>query len=275
MNSFVSPKTILQEHDIYPSKHLGQNFLVDEEALQELLRAAELSADDTVLEVGGGVGTVTRQVAERVAHVVTVEKDKRLVPIFREQTKEFNNIEIIEGDILNVSKSYKLKAKSYKLLGTPPYYLTARLFRTFLEEASQRPALIALIIQKEVAQKICAEPPDMSLLALSVQLFGEPKIVREVSQNAFWPQPEVDSSLLVVRVYAKPRIEKNHIKIFFRLAKITFAHPRQQLQKTLSKGLHIPREQILAKLAEASIEPRRRPETLSIEEWKKLLRLFG
>lgn len=276
MSHFLSPKIILQQHNLHPNKLLGQNFLLDEGALNDLAAAAELAPTDTALEVGGGVGTVTRALARRAGRIVSVEKDKHLVPILREQTKDMPNVDVVEGDILEISniKSQISNLRNYKLVGTPPYYLTARLFRTFLEEASVRPSLIVLIIQKEVAEKICAKPPRTNMLALSVQIFGEPKIIREISHSAFWPEPEVDSALLAVRVYPEPLVGEMRIKTFFRIAKAAFAHPRQQLQKTLAGGLDIPREETMRALSSAGINTHRRPETLSIQEWQSLLRVL-
>ena len=252
-----------------PNKHLGQNFLINEKALEDLLIASELSSSDTVVEVGGGLGTITRELAKHAGRVVVVEKDKLLVPILQEQTKEFPNVEVVEGDILQFSTTSLSPAPPYyKLVGAPPYYLTARLFRKFLDEEKVRPTRVAFIIQKEVAQKICARPPDMNLLALSVQVYGRPKIIREVSRGCFWPQPNVDSALLTVDVFETPRIEENLLPRFFEIVKAGFSSPRKQLQNNLQK---IFGEKTATTLAEAGIEPSRRAETLSLEEWKKLV----
>lgn len=264
-------KEIYLQHDILmPNKRLGQNFLINQDILNDLIAAAQLEKNDTVLEIGGGMGTVTTEMAKYANRVVTIEKDKTLIPVLREQTAGFNNIEIIEGDALRIQNT-EYRIQDYKLVGTPPYYLTARLFRNFLEEEPVRPSRIAVIIQKEVAQKICAKTPDMNLLALSVQLYGSPTIIRIVSKGAFWPQPTVDSALLVVNIYPTPLIEEKNIPLFFKIAKAGFAHPRQQLQKTLSQGLGLTKEQITTWLSQNNIEQTRRPETLSINEWKTLI----
>ncbi|MBI2462950.1 MAG: 16S rRNA (adenine(1518)-N(6)/adenine(1519)-N(6))-dimethyltransferase [Candidatus Spechtbacteria bacterium] len=285
-------KEIYLQHDILmPNKRLGQNFLVNQDILNALIAAAQLDKNDTVLEIGGGLGTVTTEIAKYVGRVVTIEKDRALIPILREQTANYKNIEIIEGDALRIQNT-EYRIQDYKLVGTPPYYLTARLFRKFLDEEPIRPSRIAVIIQKEVAQKICAKTPDMNpvrgregsqrrstsngmnLLALSVQLYGNPTIVRIVSKGAFWPQPTVDSALLVVDVYPSPVIAEKDIPLFFKIAKAGFAHPRQQLQKTLSQGLGLPKEKITIWLAQNDIEQTRRPETLSLNEWKTLVNRY-
>ena len=255
-------QSLLAEYDIEPNKVLGQNFLVHEWVLNEIITAANISSDDTVVEVGGGVGIVTQALAKKAARVITVEKDRNLIPILKKLAEKYPNIEVVEGDILKFDpKNYKLRPAAYKLVGNPPYYLTGRLFRTFLEDPEKRPSSITVVIQKEVAKKMLQKPPRMNLLALSVQVFGNPHIVRAIPKSAFWPQPSVQSTLIVVDVYDKPPVPENHIEELFRIAKGAFLHTRKQLKNT------IPEDQ----LKKAGIDPQRRPQTLTIEEWGKIL----
>jgi len=260
MFSIPQLKELLTKHDVSPNKVLGQSFLVNEKALQGLVEAADISKNDTIVEVGSGPGIITKALAENAKRVIAVEKDKKLVPILADQIKEYANVEIVEGDILRFDpKKYGLANNSYKLVGNPPYYLTSRLFRTFLENIASRPSRIVLTIQKETAQKIVSDPPRMNLLSVSVQVFGKPRIVRMVSKGAFWPMPRVDSAILVVEVYQKPITE--NVSKFFKIVHSAFLHPRKQLKNTLP----------LDQLEKAGIEPTRRPQTLTIEEWVKIV----
>ena len=255
-------QSLLAEYDLSPNKVLGQNFLIHSRVLEDLIRVAKISSGDTVVEVGGGVGIITEALAETGARIITVEKDKNLIPILKKLAKKYPNIEVVEGDILTFNPStYNLKPNNYKLLGNPPYYLTGRLFRTFLENPAKRPTSIALVIQTEVARRIMQKPPRMNILALSIQVFGNPILKYIIPRGAFWPPPNVQSALMFIDIYKKPRIPENHIEELFRIAKGAFLHPRKQLKNTLSENT----------LRSAGIDPQRRPQTLTIEEWGKLM----
>src|SRR3989338_8347416 len=177
-----SPKTvkeILTEYKTVPSKGMGQNFLVNKGALEKIIKSADLKKEDVVLEVGPGIGTLTQELAKSVSKVIAIEKDKKMIEILKETLKEFKNVEIIQGDILKLNPiPYTLNP--YKVVANIPYYLTSPLIRKFLE-APQPPSEMVLMIQKEVAQRICAKPPEMSLLAVSVQFYADTKIISQVS----------------------------------------------------------------------------------------------
>src|SRR3989344_3180155 len=186
-------------------KYLGQHFLKNKKILEEMARAAELSKKDIVLEVGPGRGTLTEILAARAKKVIAVEKDRDLIPVLREKFRDYKNAEIIEGDIL--AKAVKpplggLTAKSYKIVANIPYYITSRFLRIFLSNSKVRPKLMVLMLQKEVAERICAKPPRMSLLALSVQLYAKPEIIRRVSKGQFSPPPKVDSAIIKITPFA-------------------------------------------------------------------------
>lgn len=262
MLSILQLKELFLKHNISPNKVLGQNFLINEKALDNLLKTADISPNDTIVEVGAGLGVITKELAKRAKRVITIEKDKKLFPILVDQIKEYKNIEAIEGDILAFDpQKYGLENNEYKLVGNPPYYLTARLFRTFLENIHTRPSRIVVTIQKETAQKIVAEPPRMNLLSVAVQAFGKPKIAHIVSKGAFWPKPGVDSAILTVEVYKTPLIAENKIREFFQIVHAAFLHPRKQLKNTLPAEC----------LEKAGIEPTRRPQTLTVEEWGRIV----
>jgi len=261
----------LKYHRIYPIKRLGQNFLIDKNVLRKIVEAAELSKNDTVLEVGPGIGNLTIELAKKVKKIIAVEKDKRMVEILKERLKEerIENVEIVNEDILKFLPSFKVRG-CYKVVANIPYYLTSRLIRNLLE-IERKPKLIVLMIQKEVAQRICAKPPKMNLLAVSVQFYAKPKIVSFVSKNCFWPRPKVDSTIIKIEPKKEDLIDKD---LFFEIVKAGFSQPRKQLINNLSKKLKEKKEIIKKFLFKAKILPIKRAEALSIEDWKKLTKIF-
>jgi len=273
---------LLAEHDITPNKVLGQNFLINEDVVRLFVESANITKDDVVVEVGPGTGIITKELAKHAGQVLAVEKDPYMVRILQDELKELKNVRVINEDILkfqitnnpetnkqtsNDSNQTLKKTGAWKLVGAIPYYLTGRLFRKFLEETENRPELISVIIQKEVAEKITAKPPKMNLLAISVQLYGVPKIIKKVPKEFFWPRPKVDSAILAVENIKKPEVDG---KKFFKVVRAGFSAPRKQLISNLSKKLDISREEAEKVLKKCDVEPQRRAETLSVEEWIKL-----
>jgi 16S rRNA (adenine1518-N6/adenine1519-N6)-dimethyltransferase len=248
-------------------KHLGQNFLTDKNVLQKIIDSADIKSDDVVLEVGPGTGILTAELAKKAKKIIAVEKDKSIIEVLKENIKNFGNIEIVEGDILK----FNIKEKKYKIISNIPYYLTSPLIRKFLEEKNP-PQEIILMIQKEVAKRICESPPNMSLLAVSVQFYANAKILFNVSKNSFWPVPKVDSAVIKIISH---KISKNiNPDLFFKIVKAGFSHPRKQLASNLSKELKIKKEEINKILLENNIQPTQRAETLYIEDWKNLAKLL-
>jgi len=261
-------KNLLKKYQLRPLKHFGQNFLIDQGALRKIIAAADLKAQDIVLEIGPGIGTLTQELAERAKKVMAVEKDWRLIDILKETLKGFQNIEIIQGNILKV----KLPTlKNYKVVGNLPFYLTAPVIRQFLESNEAKPRSMVLVVQKEVGQRICAKPPHMNLLAVSVQFYAEPKIIYYISKKSFWPQPEVDAAIIKITPYQNMVGEK---ELFFKIAKAGFSQPRKQLINNLSKGLKMNREEVNVWLPKNRIQPFQRAETLSIDDWLNLTKTF-
>ena len=285
----TSPKTIkelLLKHGSKPNKILGQNFLIDKNVLNKIILAADIKRSDMILEVGPGIGTLTKELAQNAGKVIAIEKDKKMLSILKETLAEYKNIEIINADIL----SYKLQVTSYKVVANIPYYLTSPLIRKFLE-AKNRPEQMVLMIQKEVAQRICASPAvvsaeegktqtrrrqgyggrGMSLLAVSVQFYAEPKIISYISKNCFMPSPKVDSAIIKIT----PQ-EKNNInaELFFRIAKAGFSQPRKQLSGNLAKNLELSKKDVETWLVKNNIKPSQRAETLSISDWQNLTNSF-
>jgi len=269
---------ILRHYNIRPSKGLGQNFLVDESVLERILEASQLSPSDIVLEVGPGTGLLTRRLAQVAASVITVELDRKMLPVLAEALRGCTNVHIVQGDILEldpvteVAKALGITDVSslrYQVVANLPYYITSAALRHLLA-ARIRPERLTVMVQREVAQRIMAPPGELSLLAISVQVFGAPEIACLVPARAFFPQPKVDSAVLRVRIYDRPRVAAEEQARFFATVRAGFAQKRKQVHNSLTHALHIPHEGVLAALAEAGVAPDRRPQTLSIEEWASL-----
>lgn len=263
MNSL---KGQMEKYELKPNKLLGQNFLVDKNALAKIVSTAELSKNDTVLEIGPGLGALTEKIGERAGKVIAVEKDKQLARILKEKFGSNKNIEVVEGDILKVLG--ELKIENYKVVANIPYYLTSRLIRLLLE-SPQPPREIILTIQKEVAERICAKPPKMTLLSAAVQFYAQPKIMAHISKNAFWPKPKVDSAVIKITPAISLKTKKQSEK-FFKIIKAGFSAPRKQLLNNLSRGLKYERGKLEKIMALLKIDPKQRAETLSINNWLKL-----
>ncbi|MBL7154939.1 MAG: ribosomal RNA small subunit methyltransferase A [Candidatus Portnoybacteria bacterium] len=256
-------KNLLQQYHLRPSKRLGQNFLISQKVLQKIIQTANLSKKDIVLEIGPGLGILTQELAEEARKVIAVEKDKRMVEILKDVLRDYKNVEIIAGDILKIQG---LPLGGYKLVANIPYYLTSPLIRLFLE-SPKPPQEMILLIQKEVAQRICGRPPKMSLLAVAVQFYSQPKIISYVSKKSFWPQPKVDSAIIKISNIKKP---KNNIKKFFQIVKAGFSSPRKQLVNNLSQKLNLERQEIKTALVECRLDIQVRAENLSVEDWINL-----
>src|SRR4029079_16888406 len=212
---------------------------------------------DTVLEIGPGLGSLTRYLAVSSKQVLAVELDESLLPPFKEILSPHKNVQLIHGDILKLSPSDLNLGDEYIVVANIPYYITSAVIRHLLESES-KPRRIVLTVQKEVAQRICAEPGDMSLLALSVQVYGKPRIAAQIPASAFFPAPKVDSAVLVIDIYASPQIKEELLERFFRLIKAGFSQKRKTLRNSLAAGLHISPTEAADFLTRAQIDPQRR-----------------
>jgi len=264
---------LLRAHGLQPKKSLGQNFLVDPVALQRIVDAAEISAQDEVLEVGPGLGSLTRHLAAAARRVVAVELDAHLLPALREVLAGQENVTIVQGDMLELDPAALMTARGYIVAANIPYYITSALIRHLLE-AHKKPARVVLTIQKEVAERITAAPGDLSLLALSVQVYGAARRAVRIPAGAFYPAPSVDSEAVRVDLYPQPLIPHEKLDSFFTLIKAGFSQKRKTLRNALSAGLRRSPAQAEALLRAASIDPMRRAETVSIEEWGRLVEIF-
>lgn len=260
---------LLKKYGLRPHKGLGQNFLQDPIALEKIVAAAEIQPTDTVLEIGPGLGSLTRYLAASAKSVVAVELDQHLLPPLKAVLSPYDNVRLIHGDILELNPSDVIQEKDYVVAANVPYYITSAIIRHLLESPS-KPRRIVLTVQKEVAQRICETPGDMSLLALSVQVYGKPRIVAHIPAGAFFPAPNVDSAVLSIQIYDNPLIPTELLDTFFQLIKAGFSQKRKTLRNSLSAGLAISPAQSAELLTQADIDPQRRAETLSIGEWSKL-----
>lgn len=260
---------LLKQYGLRADKRLGQNFLQDPYVLQKIGNLAEIRPTDTVLEIGPGLGSLTRYLAAAAQKVVAIELDDRLFPALEAVVAPYRNIQIVHGDVLDIEPGELIQQKDYLVVANIPYYITSAVIRHLLE-SDPKPRRIVLTIQKEVAERICAKAGDMSLLALSVQVYGRPKIVAQIPAGAFYPAPKVDSSVLVTEIYPIPRVSIDRLEIFFQLTKAGFSQKRKKLRNSLSAGMRLSTVETEKLLWAVDIDPQRRAETLSLEEWGKL-----
>lgn len=253
----------MKSSGIKPKRSLGQNFLINEGILDKIVQAAEVGLEDTVLEIGPGTGNLTRKLSEKAGRVVAIEKDHRLIEELRDKFKG-TNVEIVEDDILEL-KIEDLKLGNYKVVGNIPYYITSHLMRTVFEKWP-RPQVVVLTVQKEVAQRIVAKPPDMNLLALSVQLYSSPKIVGYVSKGSFRPMPKVDSA--IIRLHPKEESGEDNERLLG-IIKAGFQGKRKQLANNLGK-FGMMKEDLLSIFDKMGIRQDVRAENLSLDQWKEL-----
>lgn len=265
----VDIPNLLKRYNIRPDKRLGQNFLLDPVALQRVIQASNLKQDDSVLEVGAGVGNLTRLLATRCRRVVAVELDPRLIVPLEQVVGIYENVQVVQGDIMELEPSHLMEQAGYVVVANIPYYITSALIRHLLESEPQ-PRQMTMTVQREVAKRICAEPGEMSMLALSVQVYGKPSIEARIPAGAFYPVPKVESSIVTIHLYDTPLIPPPWLSTFFKLAKAGFSQKRKTLRNSLAGGLHFSRDETEHLLQDAGIDPMRRAETLSIQEWKNL-----
>lgn len=262
-------RNFLYAHHIRPNKAFGQNFIVDHSILLRIVEAAEIHVDDQVLELGAGTGVLTRELAKHARRVVAVELEREMLSLLVKTTRNYTNVELLERNLLYVDPAEVFGSEPYKLVANLPYYITAPTFRHFLESANA-PRLFVVMVQYEVAQRIVAGPGDMSLLGVSIQFYGKPSIIEHVPARAFYPAPKVDSAILRIDLKDEVPLTPGQRDSFFRLVQAGFSQRRKQIHNSLTHGLHRKNVEVQAGLLAANIEPSRRAETLSIEDWLRL-----
>jgi 16S rRNA (adenine1518-N6/adenine1519-N6)-dimethyltransferase len=253
-----------------PKKSLGQNFLVDRRILSRIMQAAEISPDDTVLEIGPGRGILTRELTKSAGRVVAVELDDALAASLSAEFEGQPHITIAHADAREVDIGSLVPYDTpYKLVANLPYYAAQPIIRRFLE-ANHKPTLMVVMVQREVAHNMAALPGDMTILSVATQLYSRPHIVTSVPPRAFRPAPKVSSAVVRIDVYPEPALKLDSIEDFFRLVRAGFSAPRKQIHNCLQRGLGISREDAGAMLEQAGINLKRRPETLGLQEWGSL-----
>lgn len=260
---------LLRNSGLRAKKGLGQNFLRDENALRKIVEIAEIQPENEVLEIGAGFGSLTRHLAQNAEQVIAVEIDRRMIPQLMQILGSFDNVKIIQGDILELEPVELGLNQNYLVVANIPYYITSAIIRHLLG-SDIKPARMVLTVQEEVGKRICAAPGKMNLLALSVQVFGHPQIMINIPSKAFTPEPDVDSCVIRIDLYSNPVIEATKLDTFFRLAKTAFSQKRKTLRNSLSGATGLQTSETPLLLAAASIDPTRRAETLTLDEWGTL-----
>ena len=299
-NPYITPTRVraaLRALELRPTRGMGQNFLIDSDALGAIVGAAELASDTTVIEVGPGLGVLTWELLNHAGHVVAVELDRRLAARLAEEFPDHPKLTIIQSDILNITPEEILRddrrpttdhqpttnddslssvvsgRSSYKVVANLPYAITSAALRHFLE-AAHKPELMVVLVQWEVAERIAASPGDLSVLAHSVQIYAEPEVLARVPASSFWPAPAVDSAVLRLRIRPKPAVDVD-IRLLLRLIKAGFLQARKKLSNALPTGLaamgvRIDKLHAIAALEAAGVDPNRRAETVTLEEWVRV-----
>ncbi len=268
---------LLRKYDLHPKRGLGQNFLTSSSALRAIVDAADAAESDAVLEVGPGLGVLTRELTARAKCVLAVELDERLVQVVRSELSHATNLRVLNADILRIQHADAVRehcgTEAYKVVANLPYYITSNVLRKLLEE-QPRPERIVVMVQKEVAERATAGPGQMSLLALSVQLFSQPNLVARVPANAFLPPPEVESAILRLSVRPAPLFPDIDYSRFFKVAAAGFGQKRKTLLNSLSSNLKLDKATVTRALGPVGIDPTARAQELSLEEWGDLCRSF-
>ena len=268
-------RQLLREFGVRANKSLGQNWLVDESALAHIAGAAQLTRHDTVLEIGPGLGSLTRHLAAVAGRIVAVELDATLIPPLRHSLADYTNVTLVQGDILQIDPSELMgRDTTYKVVANLPYYITSAVIRHLLE-ADTRPSLIVLTVQLQVAQRITAPPGKLSLLAVSVQFYGRPTLVTRIRAGSFYPTPKVDSAVVCIEPYRHPAVEVTDRGQFFAVVKAGFSQKRKQLHNALAAGLAQSQTQVAEALERAGIDGHRRAETLTLDEWATVARAIS
>ena len=266
---------ILKAFGLHMSKKLGQNFLIDAGIVQGIVDAAQIHPGDHVLEIGPGIGTLTQGLAEAGADVTAVELDKKLPAVLAETLKAYDRVRIVPGDILKVDIPALMGQEPFKVVANLPYYITTPILMTLLERRLPITMMVTMV-QKEVAERMTARPGSRSYGALSVavQYYTEPEIVLNVPPRSFIPAPEVESVVIACRVRSVPAVKVSEEKMFFRVVRAAFGQRRKTLANAL-RGGGLPKEQVRAAMERAQMDPQRRGETLSLEEFGRLADAFA
>lgn len=280
LSSHKATKDIVQKHGFRFSKSLGQNFLIDDNVIDRILEGARVSEGDKIIEVGPGIGTLTREMAKKAEKVTAIEIDKNLIPILEETLSEFDNVEVINEDILKVDVEKlvdeKLSGGPVKLIANLPYYITTPIVMKFLEEDIPVTDIVVMV-QKEVADRMNAVPStkDYGALSVAVQYYCDTEIVAKAPRHMFIPQPNVDSTVIGLHIREEKKYNAENEDIFFRTVKAAFGQRRKTLLNSLSSMGMLDKASVKEVLSDAGIDEKRRGETLSIEEFAHLSNIIN
>ena len=257
MSKLDQLERLLMAKGIWAKKSLGQNFLVDQEALDQIVEAADLYDGDHVVEVGPGTGFLTEQLIQHAGKVTSVELDDDMVEILNEQFSLTENLEIVHSDILKVDVA-EIASDRYKVVANIPYYITSPVVRHFLQ-AEVRPQLMVILVQKEVAEKICSLK-GKSFITVETQVQGHPEYIATVPASSFHPSPKVDSAILKITVFPEPKVPESELKDFLRIVKFGYSQKRKKLTNGLAAGLHLESSEVRELLEKANVGGDSRPE---------------
>jgi len=269
MNLLEQTKILIRQNNLRPDKLKGQNFCVDEHVLANMIKAAEVTAKDTVVEVGAGFGFLTESLAHQAGRVIAVELEPALARILKNIQAVNDNLEVLEGDILRIQDHGLLKVDKFKIVANLPYSITSVFLKKFLT-AKNKPESMTLLLQREVAERICARAGQMSLLAISVQLYAQPKIVSFIPSISFWPIPKVQSAIIKIdqlKPFPYSDISEDH---FWRVVKSGFCAKRKTLHNNLANSLHLSKDQVSAILAKVGLKITVRAQELTLTNWHDL-----
>jgi 16S rRNA (adenine1518-N6/adenine1519-N6)-dimethyltransferase len=272
--AFLDARAVLRRHGLRPDHRLGQNFLIDPAALERVVQAAELDPQDAVLEIGAGIGTLTARLARDVRRVVAVEIDRRLIDPLLEGVRPFAGVQVVHADILKLDPATLMQGQPFRVVANIPYQITSHLLRRLLE-MPQGPDRVVLTLQAEVVERVTAGAGEMSLLALSVQVYGQARRMAHIPAGAFFPAPEVDSAVLRIDRHPHPAIAAESIPAFFRVARAGFQQRRKQLRNALSAGLGLGPADAAALLERAAVRPEARAQELSLADWERIAGQLG
>ena len=266
MNILEETKFIMNKYDVKPNKKLGQNFLIDEETINFIADLA--NEEDTIIEIGPGLGTLTSKLLERAKKVIVIELDSKMVDIIKDRFKLYKNIEIIQGDILKIDIS---KYKNAKIIANLPYYITTEIITKLIKQDINE---INVLIQKEVAERICAMPGEKEAGAITyfVQYYADAKILKQVTKECFIPSPKVDSTVIQIKKLEKPRVQVKNEDLLFELIKENFSKRRKTITNSLSNT--VPKEKLINILKELGIDENIRGEKLSLEQFAQMSNLI-
>ena len=263
-----SPKAILNEMGINPRKPLGQHFLVASGVINIITKAAQIQLTDTILEVGPGLGILTKELVKQSPNVIAIELDEHLANALSDRIQS-KGLKVITEDARNVDIKEVTGGLPYKLISNLPYYAAGPILRHFLE-SDHPPETAVIMVQREVAKQMVAKPGHMSLVSIGTQIYGDTRIVSFIPSSAFYPKPKVTSAIVKIDTYENPLVEHANRKSFFSVVKAGFSAPRKQLRNSLAQGLKVPTAIAVYQLTSAGINPEARPATLTLEDWRAL-----